>query len=316
MKKVLSLLVAFMLMFSVIPFGSLTAEAASYNASAALAYAEKNWDSGVEMCAGFVSNCLTAGGIDIMERRVCNLYNSLKGIYGTAYTLETSGPYIYLSDNSGKLSAGDPVFYYCDSCNSFQHAILCGGQDSNGRMTDYAHNNAHHNSTTYISWGCPDCGAVDWIMYSVHVAGSSAHVHSYKKTITKAATCTSKGVATYTCSCGSSYTEDVAATGHKETLVYDKFPSVYSTGTQHKECSVCHATLSSKTTVAKVTADANGDGKVNSADAIVILKYSTGDKSAITCESNKCNADANGDGKINSIDALVILNISTGSVNV
>lgn len=316
MKKVLSLLIAITLVFTVIPFGSLTANAASYNASAALAYAENNWDSGVEMCAGFVSNCLTAGGINIMERRVSGLYNALKGEYGTAYALKTSGPYIYLSDNSGKLSAGDPVFYYCDNCNTFQHAILCGGQDSNGRMTDYAHNNAHHNTTTYISWGCSDCGAVDWIMYSVHVAGSSSHSHSYKKTITKAATCTSKGVATYKCSCGSNYTEDIAATGHKETWVYDKLPSVYSTGTKHKECSVCHESLSAKTSVAKLTADANGDGKVNSADAIVILKYSTGNTSAISGEKNRLNADANGDGKINSMDALVILNIATGSVSI
>lgn len=40
------------------------------------------------------------------------------------------------------------------------------------------------------------------------------HVHSYKKTVTKAATCISEGVATYTCSCGHSYTESIPKTTH------------------------------------------------------------------------------------------------------
>jgi uncharacterized repeat protein (TIGR02543 family) len=294
-----------------------------------------------------------------------------------------------MSDNSGKLSAGDPVFYYCNSCKSFQHAILCGGSDSSGRMTDYAHNNAHHNTTTYISWGCPSCGAINWIMYTVHIgsaatytvkydanggsgapssqtktqgatltlsstkptrsgytfkcwntksdgtgtsynSGSSytananvtlyaiwtkTHTHSYTKSITKAATCTSDGTAKYTCSCGTSYTETIKATGHNSVWVYTKRPSVYSTGTKRQECSYCNTALSANTTVAKVTGDANGDNKVNSADALTILKYSIGSATPTT-ETAKLNADPNGDGKINSSDALLILRIATGSVKV
>ena len=38
----------------------------------------------------------------------------------------------------------------------------------------------------------------------------SIHVHVYGIAITKAATCSSKGVKTFTCSCGASYTEDIA----------------------------------------------------------------------------------------------------------
>ncbi|MGN0443109.1 MAG: leucine-rich repeat domain-containing protein, partial [Acutalibacteraceae bacterium] len=40
------------------------------------------------------------------------------------------------------------------------------------------------------------------------------HTHSYTSKITKAATCTAKGVKTYTCSCGESYTKTIPATGH------------------------------------------------------------------------------------------------------
>lgn len=153
------------LLLTAVPFGIINASAVTYNPTAALNYAEKNWNSGVELCAGFVSNCLRAGGIDIMERTVSNLFYALKDKYGTAYVLKTNGPYIYMSDNVGKLSAGDPVFYYCNKCKSFDHTVLCGGSDEAGRMTDYAHNNPHHNVTTYNYWGCNS-----WTIYSVHVA--------------------------------------------------------------------------------------------------------------------------------------------------
>lgn len=42
---------------------------------------------------------------------------------------------------------------------------------------------------------------------------TAAHKHSYTSKVTKAATCGSAGVRTYTCSCGDSYTESIPATG-------------------------------------------------------------------------------------------------------
>lgn len=44
--------------------------------------------------------------------------------------------------------------------------------------------------------------------------GEDTHTHSYTSSVTAAATCTTAGVRTYTCSCGSSYTESIPATGH------------------------------------------------------------------------------------------------------
>lgn len=40
------------------------------------------------------------------------------------------------------------------------------------------------------------------------------HTHSYSAKVTKAASCTQAGTKTFTCSCGSAYTEAVAAKGH------------------------------------------------------------------------------------------------------
>lgn len=45
--------------------------------------------------------------------------------------------------------------------------------------------------------------------------GGDTHSHSYTSSVTTAATCTTNGVRTYTCSCGESYTEVIQHTGHK-----------------------------------------------------------------------------------------------------
>lgn len=65
------------------------------------------------------------------------------------------------------------------------------------------------------------------MVYEYGINGEDVHTHSYTATVTTAATCTTAGVRTYTCSCGNSYTESIPATGHK-----------YADGI----CSVCGAT--------------------------------------------------------------------------
>lgn len=47
------------------------------------------------------------------------------------------------------------------------------------------------------------------------VPAVGSHSHSYSSTVTKEATCTAKGVKTYTCACGDSYTEDIDKLAHK-----------------------------------------------------------------------------------------------------
>ncbi|MBQ6890618.1 MAG: hypothetical protein IJN53_06370, partial [Oscillospiraceae bacterium] len=46
------------------------------------------------------------------------------------------------------------------------------------------------------------------------ISGTESHTHSYSSSVTTAATCTTAGVRTYTCSCGASYTEAISALGH------------------------------------------------------------------------------------------------------
>ena len=60
--------------------------------------------------------------------------------------------------------------------------------------------------------------------------------------------------------------------------------------------------------------DANGDGKVNSADLLKVVNHLNGN-SALT-STYKTSADINEDGKINSADLLKIVNHLNGSRNI
>lgn len=68
------------------------------------------------------------------------------------------------------------------------------------------------------------------------------HTHKYDSKITKAATCTSDGVKTYTCSCGDKYTETIPATGHNwSSWKTVKQPTETSEGRDERTCSNCNA---------------------------------------------------------------------------
>lgn len=66
------------------------------------------------------------------------------------------------------------------------------------------------------------------------------HTHSYTGKVTKAATCTTAGVKTYTCSCGNSYTESIPATGHSyNSGSVTKAATCTATGVKTYTCTKC-----------------------------------------------------------------------------
>ncbi len=87
---------------------------------------------------------------------------------------------------------------------------------------------------------CTICGAKD----TRTAAGTKiAHVHNYTAAVTKAATCAEEGVKTYTCSCGSSYTEAVPVIAHSfGDYIYNDDATTEKDGTKTATCSVCGAT--------------------------------------------------------------------------
>ena len=74
-------------------------------------------------------------------------------------------------------------------------------------------------------------------------AADGSHTHSYTSKETKAATCTEKGVKTFTCSCGDTYTENINAKGHAwGDWKVTKEPSTSEKGKAQRKCTTCSAT--------------------------------------------------------------------------
>lgn len=98
---------------------------------------------------------------------------------------------------------------------------------------------------------CKDCG--EKLSDGKTIAKTTEHTWDGGK-VTKAATCTEKGVKTYTCTvCGATKTEEIAATGHQHTEVRNKVEATctkegYSGDTY---CTDCGTKLSSGTEIAK-----------------------------------------------------------------
>lgn len=104
------------------------------------------------------------------------------------------------------------------------------------------------------------------------------------------------------------------SSGHtSDEWIYDTLPSIYDTGIKHKVCDECGEIFDADTVAEKIIPDINGDGKVNSMDALIILNMSVGNEVNISDEAT-LRTDVNGDGKVNSMDALIVLNIAVGKI--
>lgn len=161
-KRFLCSLLTVCMLFALFPVLQTTAAADStfytYDAEAALEYAKKHWNDGVGQCAEFVSKCVQAGGLAVKTnagtgpcyRAIC----SATGLDPIDLQLNSRG-YATQADNSDILSAGDVVFQWCSTCNNGKgispHIMLCGGYDSNGNATFYAHNRAKNNARMNLS---------------------------------------------------------------------------------------------------------------------------------------------------------------------
>ncbi len=100
--------------------------------------------------------------------------------------------------------------------------------------------------------GKPGIAASDArLILRASVGLETLHTHEYKDAITKAPTCTEKGVKTFTCECGDSYTEEIAAKGHTEVTDKEVAPTCTKTGLKGgSHCSVCNIVIKKADVVA------------------------------------------------------------------
>ncbi len=127
--------------------------------------------------------------------------------------------------------------FRCSCGDSYTEAISAAGHIFGA----YVYNNdATETADGTETAACTICGAKD----TRTAAGTKiAHVHNYTAAVTKAATCAEEGGKTYTCSCGSSYTEAVPVIAHSfGDYIYNDDATTEKDGTKTATCSVCGAT--------------------------------------------------------------------------
>lgn len=127
--------------------------------------------------------------------------------------------------------------FKCSCGDSYTEAISAAGHIFGA----YVYNNdATEAADGTETAACTICGAKD----TRTAAGTKiAHVHNYTAAVTKAATCAEEGIKTYTCSCGSSYTEAVPVIAHSfGDYIYNDDATTEKDGTKTATCSVCGAT--------------------------------------------------------------------------
>ena len=114
------------------------------------------------------------------------------------------------------------------------------------------------------------------------------HTHSYAEIVTKEPTCIEKGVKTFTCSCGDTYTEDIPATGIHN----------FADG----KCKWCNEPQSFEI----LYGDINADKKVDKHDVECLARYIAKWEGYEADKINIEAADLNGDGKVNSLDRTIL----------
>lgn len=130
-----------------------------FDRKAALKYAREHWSVDESLCAEFVSECLTAGGLKFDLASSTVLYNTLaaSGLgYAVTIDLNEDG----FAELPDYVTPGDVVFYYCSAENLMVHTTIYNGNTDDGFMAAFSHNprsNGEENCAYYKN--CPGgCG--------------------------------------------------------------------------------------------------------------------------------------------------------------
>ena len=127
--------------------------------------------------------------------------------------------------------------YRCSCGDSYTEAI---GKTAHSFGSYTYNNDATESADGTETAVCSVCGE-----RSTRTAAGTklAHVHSYTESVTTMPSCTTDGLKTFSCSCGSSYTEAIPAAGHQfSDYTYNNDATTSADGTKTRYCLVCGET--------------------------------------------------------------------------
>ncbi len=161
-------------------------------------------------------------------------------VCGTEYTGKDSANHMH-TEIRGAIKADCTS----DGYTGDTYCTDCGAKTGSGRALPAAGHDWHvtrEEAATATSEGrriytCGECGQTR--EESIPKLPQPSHTHSYSPRETKAATCRSNGVITYSCSCGDSYTQSTAALGHSYRSEVTKQPTVSTEGVMTYTCDRC-----------------------------------------------------------------------------
>lgn len=159
-------------------------------------------------------------------------YTSESGI--TLYAIWKANSYtVYLNANGGSCGTSSKSVTYNSSYGTLPTPTR-SGYAFNGWYTAKTGGTKISSSTKYTTVG----------NITLYARWTQNHSHSYTSQITKEPTCTETGIRKYTCSCGSSYTQAIAATGHTSSeWIISQYPSSNNGGYGYSKCKVCNEVL-------------------------------------------------------------------------
>ena len=175
-----------------------------------------------------VSDFYTING-NLTKDRGTVTYNGLSLTQGLK--MESSTTISFTAPSAGTLTL---VFGGSDTASSDQFKL-------NGTSTSINSSFIYTGSIAAGSYTITkdDTCTLYYMVYTPESSGEEEHTHSYSSSVTTAATCGKAGVMTYTCSCGSSYTEEIPATGNHSYSSVVTAPNCTEQGFTTHTCSVC-----------------------------------------------------------------------------
>ena len=141
----------------------------AYNKDLSLDYASAHFDDGKGLCAEFVADCLSAGGMEIGANECNDLVKELTKNYPIYPLIVEENGKISMSRNEDILAVGDVLAQECHECGGFFHVVLVGGEHKDF-ITYYAHNAPHGNTEGDIFYNVPNYehkGHTS-VVYSIH----------------------------------------------------------------------------------------------------------------------------------------------------